>query len=56
MLLSGNGTDPSQTKKQAKKEVIEKTENIFENIAREWHKKQSEDWTSSHANKVLRRL
>jgi integrase len=54
--LLANGTDPSQAKKQAKKEVIEKTENIFENIAREWHEKQSEGWTSSHANKVLRRL
>jgi len=54
-LLSEN-IDPSQAKQDAKRQNTLKTENLFEEIAREWHEKQSNGWTERHAKYVLVRL
>lgn len=36
--------------------IIRKKSNLFEDVAREWHKLESSNWTSRHAGKVLRYL
>lgn len=51
-----SGIDPSQNKKEEKLQVIIKTVNTFEAIAREWHGKQGANWKDKQAKKVLRRL
>lgn len=50
------GIDPSQNKKEEKLQIIIKTENSFESVAREWHIKQKASWTEKQGIKVLRRL
>ncbi|MFC1659708.1 tyrosine-type recombinase/integrase [Pseudomonadota bacterium] len=51
-----DGIDPSQEKKLEKLQRNINSENNFEAIAREWHKKQTERWTERHAGYVLKRL
>ncbi|MBL0320179.1 MAG: tyrosine-type recombinase/integrase [Alphaproteobacteria bacterium] len=51
-----DGIDPSEAKKEAKRQVLLKTENGFETVAREWHENQIPSWTPRHANYVIRRL
>ncbi len=51
-----SGFDPSEAKKEEKRQVILKTENSFEAIAREWHENQKPAWTEKHARKSIRRL
>lgn len=48
--------DPSEAKKEQKREVLLKTENSFETVAREWHANQKPSWTERHAHYTLRRL
>jgi len=43
-------------KKEEKLQIIIKTENSFELVAREWHSKQKDSWTEKQGVKVLRRL
>lgn len=50
------GIDPGEARKTAKQAVIEKTENTFDAIAREWFAKYSPNWASSHSSKIIRRL
>ncbi len=54
--LLASGVDPSDHKQRAKAEQIAKTENTFEAIAREWHKKFSSQWSESHAKQIINRL
>lgn len=54
LLLSN--LDPSQTKKEEKRQTILKSENNFEAIAREWYENQKPGWTERHAHYVMRRL
>ena len=51
-----DGTDPSQEKKLTKLTRLINTENSFENVAREWHEKQKERYTTKHHKTVLGRL
>lgn len=54
VLAAGN--DPSEVKRQAKHAIIQKHENTFEIVAREWHQNRLAKWTPPHAKKVLKRL
>jgi integrase len=58
--LLAAGIDPSntrKTKRKVAKQAIEyRSEDSFEVLAREWHKKFSPTWSDSHAYWVLRRL
>ncbi len=54
MVAAGN--DPGEVKKEAKRLLIQKHENTFELIAREWHDNRLSKWTPIHAKKILTRL
>lgn len=54
-LLAEN-IDPSEAKKENKRQNILKNENTFEAIAREWHENQKPSWTPKHAHNVMKRL
>ena len=54
MLAAGN--DPGEVKKEAKRLLIQKHENTFEVVAREWHQNRLAKWTPEHAKKILKRL
>lgn len=47
------GDDPGEVKRQRRQEIIEKHEQTFEKVAREWHKKGSAQWTDGYAAKIL---
>ena len=51
-----NGINPSEAKKKAKLQQFIDADNQFEKIARDWHQKQQDNWTTRHFNYVLRRL
>lgn len=48
--------DPSEQRKAKKAVLIEKAENTFEAIAREWFALNSPKWVSNHGDKIIRRL
>jgi integrase len=50
------GDDPSNVRKQVKRERIQQAANSFEAVAREWYEKQSHIWVPHHAKDVIRRL
>ena len=51
------GTDPSQSRKDAKHKKAIASANSFEVVAREWHKLQAEGrWSEGHATKTLQGL
>jgi integrase len=54
LLAAGN--DPCEAKKEAKRLIIQKHENTFEVIAREWHQNRLVKWSPAHAKKILKRL
>lgn len=54
-LIEG-GIDPSLNRQVQKAARIERAENSFETVAREWYAKKSPKWAESHASKVLTRL
>jgi integrase len=57
--LLANGYDPGVEKKTLKKikeEQIAAAENTFEDIAHEWHKKFSGQWSPTHASTTMDRL
>jgi integrase len=54
VLASGN--DPSEAKKEVKRQIIHKQQNNFEVVAREWHQNRLANWTPEHAKKILKRL
>jgi len=53
--LLANGIDPAQGRKEQKAETI-KDEATFERVAREWFAKFRLNWTSSHGDRIMRRL
>ena len=50
------GNDPGEVRREAKRAVIQKHENTFESVAREWHQNRLSKWTPEHAKKILKRL
>lgn len=54
--LLADGTDPGAQRKADKLAAAESAASTFEAVALEWHGKQSEVWTASHAELVLRIL
>lgn len=46
--------DPAEQRKAEKLAVIEKTENTFEAIAREWFAMFSPRWVEAHSSKIIR--
>ncbi len=67
-ILVQQGTDPSDTRKQAKAATTQRHEaerladagmpavGSFEAVAREWHETRRHEWSASYAGKVLARL
>lgn len=47
------GEDPSNVKREKKRQTIEKSEQTFERVAREWHQKGSAKWTTGYAAKIM---
>jgi integrase len=54
--LVAGGKDPSQERKEAKRLIVQKNQNTFEAVAREWHQSRLQKWTPTHATKILKRL
>lgn len=54
-LLAEN-IDPSYAKQEEKRQVLLKSENTFEAIAREWHETNLNTWTPKHGANVIKRL
>lgn len=54
--LLATGKDPGETKKESKRLLVEKHENTFELVAREWHQNRQSKWTPLYARKTLSRL
>ncbi|WP_284447330.1 tyrosine-type recombinase/integrase [Fluviibacter phosphoraccumulans] len=54
--LVANGVDPSMVRQAQKASRLERANNSFEVIAREWYEKQSGAWVPSHGERIIRRL
>jgi integrase len=54
LLAAGN--DPSEAKKEAKRLVVQKSENNFEAIAREWYEQNRHKWVAHYCRDVMNRL
>lgn len=54
ILAAGN--DPSEVKKEAKRQALIKAENSLEAIAREWHGQHLHEWAAHYARDVIHRL
>ncbi len=54
ILAAGN--DPSEEKKEVKRQLAIQSANSFEAVAREWLENRKEKWTPKHAKQVLMRL
>jgi integrase len=54
-LLAG-GSDPMSEKREAKAAKLTASENIFEAIAREWHKTKSDGWSDTHRETTMERM
>jgi integrase len=54
--LLAAGKDPSEAKKEYKQQVVLKTANTFEVVAREWFDKRKHEWASTTADTILGRL
>jgi integrase len=52
--LLASGKDPSQAKKDARRELILKQNVTFESVALEWHESRRNKWTPLHAKKLLK--
>lgn len=50
------GQDPGLAKKEKKRQTLERHQNTFEVIAREWHENQLNKWSPTHGLNVMRRL
>lgn len=50
------GIDPSDAKKDGKREAVRNAENTFKAAALEWHENQLALWTPAHAQNVMRRF
>jgi len=54
--LLDQGIDPSQDKKERKREQNEANANTFEKLAREWHTNKLPTWSAATARDTIRRL
>ena len=54
--LIANGVDPVAVKQAQKASTIEKVENSFEVIAREWFVRHAPNWKENHSSKIIARL
>lgn len=54
--LLANDIDPSDAKKQAKRQAVTDAGNTFEAVALEWMEVQKARWSKGYAQKILRRL
>jgi integrase len=54
VLAAGN--DPGEAKRAAKRLLMQKHENTFEVVAREWHENRLSKWNPEHAKRILKRL
>jgi hypothetical protein len=54
--LLANDVDPGENRKVQKAAKVERAENSFEVIAREWFAKYRDTWAPSHADKIIARL
>ena len=54
--LLANGVDPSEARKEAKREKAATSENNFEAVARDWHKMKSAAWAKNTSSKALTHL
>ena len=54
--LLAAGVDPGEQRKAAKAAGVQRDQNSFEVIAREWFAKFSPNWVASHADKIIRRF
>jgi len=54
--LISQGIDPSNAKRQAKRQAVINATNTFEAVAREWHEKQCASWAERTGTKILRYL
>lgn len=48
--------DPNTAKKQIKKKMIEKLDNLFASVSLEWYEKNFHTWEEKHRKLILRRL
>jgi hypothetical protein len=51
--LLAKGQDPALAKREQKRPTVEKSEQTFERVAREWHKKGSAEWSAGYADKMM---
>lgn len=54
--LLTQGVDPSQAKKQEKRQALINAANTFESVAREWHSNQLDKWSKEYASDLMTRL
>ena len=54
--LVADGIDPGENRKIQKAALLERAENSFEVVAREWYAKFSPNWAASHSSKIIRRF
>ena len=54
--LLANEIDPSEYRKAKNAAKVERAENSFEVVAREWFAKHSVNWSPNHADRTIRRL
>jgi integrase len=50
------GIDPNEAKKEAKRQILLKSENTFEAIAREWYEQRKNKWVTSYSASMMKRL
>ncbi len=50
------GIDPSEHRKAQKATNVTRAANSFEVVSREWFAKHSSNWSTSHADRIIRRL
>jgi integrase len=55
-LALRDGIDPSAAKQEIRQERVERADNTFEAMARQWFEKQKKIWSASTAEKELQRL
>lgn len=54
--LLTQGIDPSNAKRDGRKEATRNAQNTFKAVALEWHENQKPRWSQKHAEGVLRKL
>jgi len=54
--LIAHDIDPSENRKARNAAKVERAENSFEVVAREWFAKFSPNWVPTHADRIIRRL